>query len=154
MTTFSFRVRTQTSGRGADVPWQISSGRTGGSRGFQVRGERFHRLVYRGCRLDCERWCPHGKLALAWPREDIHFNLSHTGDLALVAIAGSGRVGVGAETVQPEIEIEDLSRRFFHLPRRPRFWRCPLTRAWRRFSPAGSVRRPSLRRSAAACPCH
>jgi 4'-phosphopantetheinyl transferase len=56
---------------------------------------------------------PHGKLALAWPAEDIPFNLSHTGGLALVAIAGSGRVGVDAETVQPEIEVEELSRRFF-----------------------------------------
>jgi 4'-phosphopantetheinyl transferase len=36
---------------------------------------------------------PHGKPALTSPVEDIPFNLSHTGALALVAIAGSGRVG-------------------------------------------------------------
>jgi len=56
---------------------------------------------------------PHGKPALVWPVEDIPFNLSHTGGLALVAIAGSGRVGIDAETVRSEIEVEDLSRRFF-----------------------------------------
>ena len=56
---------------------------------------------------------PHGKPALAWPGKDISFNLSHTGGLALVAIAGSGRVGIDAETVRSEIEVEDLSRRFF-----------------------------------------
>ncbi len=56
---------------------------------------------------------PYGKPALAWPVEDIPFNLSHTGGLALVAIAGSGRVGIDAETVRSEIEVEDLSRRFF-----------------------------------------
>lgn len=56
---------------------------------------------------------PHGKLALTWPVEDIPFNLSHTCGLALVAIAGSGRVGIDAETVRSEIEVEDLSRRFF-----------------------------------------
>jgi 4'-phosphopantetheinyl transferase len=56
---------------------------------------------------------PQGKPALAWPVEDIPFNLTHTGGLALVAIAGSGRVGIDAETVRSEIEVEDLSRRFF-----------------------------------------
>ncbi|HLM83480.1 MAG TPA: 4'-phosphopantetheinyl transferase superfamily protein [Terriglobales bacterium] len=56
---------------------------------------------------------PHGKPALAWPVEDIHFNLSHTAGLALVAVAGNGRVGVDAEIVRPEIEVADLSRRFF-----------------------------------------
>jgi 4'-phosphopantetheinyl transferase len=56
---------------------------------------------------------PHGKPDLAWPVEDISFNLSHTGGLALVAITGSGRVGIDVEAVRSEIEIEDLSRRFF-----------------------------------------
>lgn len=56
---------------------------------------------------------PHGKPALAWPVQDIPFNLSHTGGLALLAIAGSGRVGIDAETVRSKIEVEDLSRRFF-----------------------------------------
>jgi 4'-phosphopantetheinyl transferase len=56
---------------------------------------------------------PHGKPVLTWPVEDILFNLSHTGGLALVAIAGSGRVGIDAETVRSEIEVEELSRRFF-----------------------------------------
>lgn len=55
----------------------------------------------------------HGKPALAWPMEDIPFNFSHTVGLALVAVAGSGRVGIDAERVRPEVEVEDLSRRFF-----------------------------------------
>jgi 4'-phosphopantetheinyl transferase len=55
----------------------------------------------------------HGKPALAWPVVDIPFNLSHTDDLTLVAVAGSGRVGIDAERVRPEVEVEDLSRRFF-----------------------------------------
>jgi 4'-phosphopantetheinyl transferase len=55
----------------------------------------------------------HGKPALAWPRENISFNLSHTGGLALVAIAGNVRVGIDAESMRSEIEVEDLSRRFF-----------------------------------------
>lgn len=55
----------------------------------------------------------HGKPALTWPVEDIPFNLSHTDGLTLVAVAGHGRVGIDAERVRPEIEVEDLSRRFF-----------------------------------------
>jgi 4'-phosphopantetheinyl transferase len=55
----------------------------------------------------------HGKPALTRPVADIPFNLSHTNGLALVAIAGNGRVGIDAETVRSEIEVEDLSRRFF-----------------------------------------
>lgn len=56
---------------------------------------------------------PQGKPALAPPAADIPFNLSHTGGLALVAIAERGRVGIDAEIVRPEVEVEDLSRRFF-----------------------------------------
>jgi 4'-phosphopantetheinyl transferase len=56
---------------------------------------------------------PRGKPGLAPPVQNIPFNLSHTGGLALVAIAGRGRVGIDAETVQSKIEVEDLSRRFF-----------------------------------------
>ena len=56
---------------------------------------------------------PKGKPELVWPAENISFNLSHTCGLALLAIAGRGRVGVDAETVRPGIEVADLSRRFF-----------------------------------------
>jgi 4'-phosphopantetheinyl transferase len=59
------------------------------------------------------RAAPYGKPALAWPGEHISFNLSHTAGLALVAITGNGRVGIDAETVRSEIDVEDLSRRFF-----------------------------------------
>ena len=56
---------------------------------------------------------PHGKPELVGPGEDIPFNLSHTPSLALLAVAGTGRVGINAETVHPGIEVEDMSRRFF-----------------------------------------
>jgi 4'-phosphopantetheinyl transferase len=50
---------------------------------------------------------------LARPVEDIPFNLSHTDGLTLVAVTESGRVGIDAERIRPEVEVEDLSRRFF-----------------------------------------
>jgi 4'-phosphopantetheinyl transferase len=56
---------------------------------------------------------PQGKPGLVWPGKNISFNLSHTCGLALLAVAGSGRVGVDAEIVRPGVEVADLSRRFF-----------------------------------------
>lgn len=56
---------------------------------------------------------PKGKPALTGPGEEISFNLCHTDALALVAIAGIGRVGIDAEAVRSSIEVEDLSRRYF-----------------------------------------
>ena len=56
---------------------------------------------------------PHGKPELVGPGEDIPFNLAHTDGLALLAVAGSGRVGIDAEVVRFGIEMEDMSRRFF-----------------------------------------
>lgn len=56
---------------------------------------------------------PHGKPELAGPGKHVLFNLSHTGGLALLAVAGAGRVGIDAETVHPEIDWESISRQFF-----------------------------------------
>jgi len=59
------------------------------------------------------RASPKGKPELVLPVANISFNLSHTHGLALVVIAGHGRVGVDAETVRAGIEVVDLSRRLF-----------------------------------------
>ncbi len=71
--------------------------------------------TYARCEPDVLEFCegPQGKPALASPVEDFPFNLTHTGSLALVAIAGSGRVGIDAESVRSESDVEGLSRRFF-----------------------------------------
>jgi 4'-phosphopantetheinyl transferase len=41
------------------------------------------------------------------------FSLSHAAHLAFVAVARGGCVGIDAEILRPEIEWEDISRRFF-----------------------------------------
>jgi len=67
----------------------------------------------------CEAWelifrqGSHGKLSLERPVCEIAFNLTHTGGLALVAVGNNRRVGIDAEKVRGDVEIEDLSRRFF-----------------------------------------
>ena len=54
-----------------------------------------------------------GKPTLCPPAHDISFNLSHTGGLAFVAVAGGEQIGVDAEIVHSGIDVENLSRRFF-----------------------------------------
>ncbi len=46
-------------------------------------------------------------------RPDINFNLSHSTDVAILAVAQNLRVGVDIEGVNPELAIDDLAERFF-----------------------------------------
>lgn len=54
---------------------------------------------------------PHGKPVLAEPR--LSFNLSHSGDLALLAIARCAPLGVDLERLRPELDWLPLARRYF-----------------------------------------
>ena len=45
--------------------------------------------------------------------DGIHFNLSHTGDLALVAVTRIGLLGVDVEWVRPIKNVDELVARFF-----------------------------------------
>jgi 4'-phosphopantetheinyl transferase len=44
---------------------------------------------------------------------DLHFSVSHSGDLALIGLSHTGPVGVDIEAVQPEIDLSDLIELFF-----------------------------------------
>lgn len=55
---------------------------------------------------------PHGKPSLAGGR--LSFNLSHSGDLALVAVASATvELGIDIETKRASLEFERLAQRFF-----------------------------------------
>ena len=54
-----------------------------------------------------------GKPFLASKQIPLDFNLSHSGDLAVVALTQQHRIGVDIELVVPELEIMDIARRFF-----------------------------------------
>lgn len=58
---------------------------------------------------------PHGKPALrrAAGLGDISFNVSHTGDVVLYALARGRRVGVDVEGVRDDASTLDIARRFF-----------------------------------------
>ena len=51
-----------------------------------------------------------GKPSLEGP---LHFNLAHSGDLALVAVTSAAPIGVDLEQVRPVREAEAIARRFF-----------------------------------------
>lgn len=53
-----------------------------------------------------------GKPELADPSSGLHFNLSHSGDWAILAVAGAP-VGVDLEQIDMRVKAADLARRFF-----------------------------------------
>ena len=55
----------------------------------------------------------HGKPSLGDKGADIQFNVSHSGDLAVLAVATGREVGVDIEQVRNNVECEQLAERFF-----------------------------------------
>jgi 4'-phosphopantetheinyl transferase len=56
---------------------------------------------------------PSGKPRLADSEHGLHFNVSHSGDLALICIAECGEVGVDLEAVRPVPSAVPIARRYF-----------------------------------------
>jgi 4'-phosphopantetheinyl transferase len=56
------------------------------------------------------RW---GKPEMKGNALDLHFNDSHSGDLALYAVTAAGPIGADIEQVRPIPEFEDLASRYF-----------------------------------------
>jgi len=55
-----------------------------------------------------------GKPVLRGSQVVLSFNVTHTGNVALIAVArGTGMVGIDAEMIHPNVEWSALSRRFF-----------------------------------------
>lgn len=55
----------------------------------------------------------HGKPYLTAPATCLHFNLAHSGSVALLAVAGDGPVGVDVERVRADLDLDGIARRFF-----------------------------------------
>jgi len=56
---------------------------------------------------------PAGKPALVQTFTDLRFNLSHSGDLALIAVTRGREVGVDVERVQRDIEFDPIVEHYF-----------------------------------------
>jgi 4'-phosphopantetheinyl transferase len=57
----------------------------------------------------------HGKPCLAWPfsASGVHFNVSHSGNVAAYAFTNRGEVGIDVEAIRPMAGADDIARRFF-----------------------------------------
>jgi 4'-phosphopantetheinyl transferase len=53
----------------------------------------------------------HGKPALADPSSPLRFNLSHSGDLALIAVTQGREVGIDIECIRPRRDLPGLAKR-------------------------------------------
>jgi 4'-phosphopantetheinyl transferase len=59
---------------------------------------------------------PHGKPSLAGPRgavENVRFNLTHSHDVALIAVAHNREVGIDLERIRDSVDSLKLAERFF-----------------------------------------
>lgn len=54
-----------------------------------------------------------GKPCLAWPKTTLRFNLSHSGDRAVLAFSGDFELGVDIERARDDIDHTAISERFF-----------------------------------------
>jgi 4'-phosphopantetheinyl transferase len=86
--------------------------------------------LYTGCRPDELTFeaGPHGKPSLmGQPGATIAFNMSHSGSLAVVAIATGRRVGIDVEGARPMAERDTIVARFLSARERSDFARLPET---------------------------
>ena len=115
------------------------------------------------------RYSEHGKPRIKNPARDIRFNVSHSGEEAVVAIVSGREIGVDVEQIRDNVEIDSLAERFFSsaekdflrgLPHEKklstffRFWTCKeaflkaqavgLTRSLASFTVDLTTTRPSL----------
>lgn len=71
------------------------------------------------------RYEAHGKPALLPPHDKVHFNLTHSHELGLLAIA-PGPVGIDAECIDRRTDFEALMRRVASGDEREALFRCPV----------------------------
>ena len=68
---------------------------------------------------------PQGKPALAGDNSEWQFNVSHTADLALIAISRRRVLGVDVETVTDRVSRDELASRFFSQDEREAYFALP-----------------------------
>lgn len=70
---------------------------------------------YLTCKPTSLSFCygPHGKPSLADLSSRLQFNLSHSGDWALLAVTRGAEIGVDIEQVDPQLDFQPLARNYF-----------------------------------------
>ncbi len=93
---------------------------------FHFERDRRRFTVARGClRAILGRYCDtppsalnfsyakQGKPSLIDSHKNIRFNVSHSGELAMIAISSGHEVGVDVEAINDDVETDKLAQRFF-----------------------------------------
>lgn len=75
----------------------------------------------------------YGKPALAEAPPDLAFNVSHAGNLVVLAVARGGALGVDTEGVESRIAVDDLADRYFAREEADELRTQPVERRQRRF---------------------
>ena len=82
----------------------------------------------------------------------LYFNVSHTHELALYAIARDREVGVDVEWMRPQVAHEQIAARFFSLEEQEALAQVPTRSGERLFTTSGRARKPTSRRGAMVSP--
>jgi len=93
----------------------------------------------------------HGKPALAEPSPLCDFNLSHSGELALLAVTRGQTVGLTLSAIAKALADRKSPSVFSPWKSRASCLRCPRSGAWKDFSSAGPARRPTSKPRARVC---
>ena len=101
-------------------------------------------------------YADHGKPRLASPigqTQPLHFNLAHSGGLALYAFTRVGEIGIDLEHIRPDFSGEDTARRFFSTTEVTCLSQLPGARVTRLSSTAGPVRKLLSKRKESVSHC-
>ena len=107
------------------------------ARAFVVARARLRQILAGYLDLDPETlrftYGQSGKPALIGVADAPAFNLAHSGNWGLCAVAKDGEVGVDIETLDPELDYARLAKRFFSTAENEWLQKCPLHRRRRFF---------------------
>ncbi len=118
------------------------------ARSFRFEADRARYVITRGCLrvilsryLDADpnslrfRHNPYGKPILVGPEDEerLHFNVSHSGSLALYAIARRRRVGIDLERIRDDLSHIEVAERFFSPTERAMLQSLPMESRTRAF---------------------
>lgn len=84
-------------------------------------------------------------------RAEFQFNISHSGDIVLLALAAGRAVGVDVEQIRENVEIDALAERFFSARERADLASVAPHRRRAAFLLAGAARRPSSKPRTRGC---
>jgi 4'-phosphopantetheinyl transferase len=107
------------------------------ARAFVVARARLRQILASYLALDPKTLCftygQSGKPALVGIADAPAFNLTHSGNWGVCAVAKEGEVGVDIETLDPELDYARLAKRFFSTAENEWLQKCPLHRRRRHF---------------------